>query len=305
MPSPTTPETPVPPAPVRHEAPLRGIGLILLGAVFFSSSDVVSKYLAADLPALQITWIRYGTFAAVMFAVMLHSRRLRLATKRPALQLLRGCGLVCSSIVFVTALRYLPVADATATSFVAPLFVTALSIPLLGERIGWRRWTATLVGLAGVLIVVRPGGHGFQPASLLPMLSALSWAFALIMTRMMSTTENPVSTMTYSALVGFILLTLFLPLYWHAPTPEQLALGIFVGLASTIGHWFVILAFRHADASVLAPFTYSQLFWASLFGFFLFATLPDIWTLVGSIVIACSGLYTAHRERLRARSLKR
>ncbi len=278
---------------------------MLLGTVFFASSDVVSKYLAADLSPFQITWIRYATFTGIMLAVMLHGRRLRLATRRPALQLLRGCGMVCSSVVFVTALHYLPVADATATSFVAPLFVTALSIPLLGERIGWRRWTATLVGLIGVLIVVRPGGQGFQLTSLLPMLSALSWAFALIFTRMMSGTENPISTMTYTALVGFVLLSLFLPLYWQAPTPQQIVLGIFVGLASTTGHWFVLLAFRHADASVLAPFTYSQLFWASLFGFFLFSNLPDLWTLIGSLIIACSGLYTAHRERIRARAAAR
>jgi drug/metabolite transporter (DMT)-like permease len=290
------------PTSLRHDAPLRGIGLVLLAAVFFSSSDVVSKYLAASLPALQITWIRYATFAGLMLAIVAHSGgTAQLRTKRPVLQLLRGCGLVCSSIIFVMSLRYLPLADATATGFVTPLFVTALSIPLLGEQVGWRRWTATLVGLAGVLIVVRPGGQGFQLASLLPMVSALSWAFGLIFTRMMSRTENPISTMTYSALVGLAISSLILPFYWQTPTLPELALCILVGLVSTTGHWFMILAFRHADASVLAPFTYSQLFWASLFGFFLFAALPDIWTIVGSVIIACSGLYTAHRERIRAR----
>lgn len=292
------------PASLRHDAPLRGIGLVLLAAVFFSSSDVVSKYLAASLPALQITWIRYATFAGLMLAIVAHSGSTRLLrTKRPMLHILRGCGLVCSSIVFVMGLRYLPVADATATGFVTPLFVTALSIPLLGERVGWRRWTATLVGLAGVLIVVRPGGQGFQLASLLPMVSALSWAFGLIFTRMMSGTENPISTMTYSALVGLAISSLFIPFWWQPLTAQQFALCLLVGLVSTTGHWFMILAFRHADASVLAPFTYSQLFWASLFGFFLFAALPDVWTIVGSVVIACSGLYTAHRERMRAREL--
>lgn len=291
------------PKSLRHDAPLRGIGLVLLAAVFFSSSDVISKYLAASLPALQITWIRYATFALLMLAVVAHGGGVHLRTKRPLLHVLRGCGLVCSSIVFVTGLRYLPVADATATGFVTPLFVTALSIPLLGERVGWRRWTATLVGLAGVLIVVRPGGQSFQLASLLPMISALSWAFGLIFTRMMSSTENPISTMTYSALVGLAVVSLFAPFYWQAMTVEQFALCLLVGLVSTTGHWFMILAFRHADASVLAPFTYSQLFWASLFGFFLFAVLPDIWTIVGSVIIACSGLYTAHRERIRTREI--
>lgn len=307
---PLTTDRPVPllaakaePASLRHDAPLRGIGLVLLAAMFFSSSDVVSKYLAASLPALQITWIRYATFAGLMLAVVAHGGGVHLRTRRPVLHILRGCGLVCSSIVFVTGLHYLPVADATATGFVTPLFVTALSIPLLGERVGWRRWAATLVGLAGVLIVVRPGGQSFQLASLLPMVSALSWAFGLIFTRMMSGTENPISTMTYSALVGLAVVSLFAPFYWQPMTAEQLVLCLVVGLVSTTGHWFMILAFRHADASVLAPFTYSQLFWASLFGFFLFSALPDVWTIVGSVVIACSGLYTAHRERIRAREI--
>jgi drug/metabolite transporter (DMT)-like permease len=253
------------PKSLRHDAPLRGIGLVLLAAVFFSSSDVISKYLAASLPALQITWIRYATFSGLMLAIVASSGSRRyLRTRRPMLHVLRGCGLVCSSIVFVMALRYLPVADATATGFVTPLFVTALSIPLLGERVGWRRWTATLVGLAGVLIVVRPGGQGFHLTSLLPMVSALSWAFGLIFTRMMSGTENPISTMTYSALVGLAVVSLFAPFYWQPLTAEQVVLCLLVGLVSTTGHWFMILAFRHADASVLAPFTYSQLFWASL-----------------------------------------
>lgn len=291
------------PKSLRHDAPLRGIGLVLLAAVFFSSSDVVSKYLAADLPALQITWIRYATFTAIMLAIVSRSRGIHLRTRRPILHILRGCGLVCSSIIFVMGLRYLPVADATATGFVTPLFVTALSIPLLGERVGWRRWTATLVGLLGVLVVVRPGGQNFDITSLLPVVSALSWAFGLIFTRMMSNTESPISTMTYSALVGLVVSSLIIPFWWQTPTPQQLALCILVGLVSTTGHWFMILAFRHADASVLAPFTYSQLFWASLFGFFLFGALPDAWTVVGSVIIACSGLYIAHRERIRAREI--
>jgi drug/metabolite transporter (DMT)-like permease len=193
---------------------------------------------------------------------------------------------------------------ATATSFVTPLFVTALSIPLLGETVGWRRWLATLVGLVGVLIVVRPGGAGFQLASLLPVVSALSWAFGLIMTRMMSTTENPITTLAYSAIVGFIILTAMLPLQWQPLSGQTILIGMFIGIASTIGHWLLILAYRHADASLLAPFSYAQLLWASLFGYFLFAVLPDIWTLVGAVIIAGSGLYTAHRERIRARLIK-
>jgi drug/metabolite transporter (DMT)-like permease len=292
-------------APPRRDAGLRGIGLILLSTIFLSSADVASKYLAASLPALQITWLRYCAFAVIMLGLAWRGGgRDRLATQRPKLQLLRGFAVAASSIVFVLSLKYLPIADATATSFVTPLFVTALSIPLLGEKVGWRRWTATTVGLIGVLIVVRPGGSGFQLASLLPVVSALTWAFSLIVTRQMSTTESPLTTLAWSALIGLGVVSLLLPLAWQPLTLQSVLLGIFIGVASTIGHWLVILAFRHADASLLAPFSYAQLLWVSVFGFFVFAALPDLWTLVGAVVIACSGLYTAHRERIRAREAR-
>jgi drug/metabolite transporter (DMT)-like permease len=288
------------PAP-RRENSLRGIGLVLLGGAFLSSADAVSKLMAETVPALQITWLRYAAFALIMLAVTLPGGIAVLKPRRPKLQLARGIAVTVSSVLFVSSLRYLPIADATATSFISPLFVTALSIPLLGERIGWRRWTATIVGLIGVLIVVRPGGAGFQLAALLPMLSASSWAFALIFTRMMSATENPVTTLTWSAIIGFVLLSLLQPFGWQPLTAHAIWLGVFVGVASTIGHWFVILAFRHADASLLAPFAYLQLLWASIFGYFMFAALPDRFTWLGAVIISASGLYIAHRERLRAR----
>jgi drug/metabolite transporter (DMT)-like permease len=302
-PSPLPPKREPASGSLRRDNGLHGIGLILLSTFFLSSADVASKYLAASVPALQITWLRYGAFAGIMLAIVWRSGGMkRLRTQRPWLQFLRGVGVTLSSILFVSSLKYLPIADATATSFVTPVFVTALSIPLLGERVGWRRWSATLVGLLGVLIVVRPGGEGFQAASLLPVASALTWAFALIMTRMMSGTETPVTTLAYSAVIGFVIMTLFLPLHWVPPSPEMLLVGLFIGVSSTIGHWFVTMAFRYADASLLAPFSYAQLLWAALFGFFLFTVLPDIWTLVGAAVIAASGLYTAHRERVRAKA---
>lgn len=293
-----------PDAGERLNNPLRGIALILLASLFLSSSDVISKLLTASVAPLQITFLRYGAFTAIMLVVIWRSGGMaRLRTRRPMLQVLRGVGVAASSILFVISLKYLPIADATATTFVSPLFVTALSIPILGEVIGWRRWTATVVGLIGVLVVVRPGGTGFQLASLLPVLSALTWAFALIVTRIMSATESPLTTLAWSALIGFGIVTAAMPFVWQPISTETLVLGIFIGVASTIGHWLVILAFRHGDASLLAPFSYTQLLWVSIFGFLLFAVLPDLWTQVGAVIIAGSGLYTAHRERIRAKAV--
>lgn len=299
---PPPPAGPAAPSPLRRDAPLRGIALVLLASIFLTSADMVSKLLTQEISPLQVSFLRYATFTLIMLAIVWRRGGLaRLATQRPALQLLRGVGVLASSVCFVMALRFMPLADATATGFVAPLFVTALSIPILRETIGWRRWTATLVGFAGVLIVVRPGGAGFQIASLLAVASALSWAFAMIMTRMMSRTENPLTTLAYSALVGLGLLSLAMPFLWTPVTPTIVAMGVFVGLSSTMGHWLIVLAYRHGDASLLAPFSYIQLLWASLFGLFIFSVLPDLWTLVGAVIIAGSGLYTAHRERIKAR----
>lgn len=298
------PKPVAPAASLRSDNGLLGIGIMLLATIFLSAGDAASKYLATSVPALHIVWLRYAISGLILLAIVVVKNDWKLfRTRRPGMHLLRGCGAIGSSILFVSSLKQLPIADATATSFVAPLFVTALSIPMLGERVGWRRWLATLAGLIGVLIVVRPGGAGFQLASLLPAISALCWAFSLIVTRMMSGTENAIATVTYSTVFGALVMTLLLPLHWVTPTWEIALVGLFIGAVSTAGHWLVILAFRYAGASLLAPFSYIQLFWASLFGFLLFAALPDAWTLVGAVIIAASGLYTAHRERIRAKQV--
>ncbi|NVN86812.1 MAG: DMT family transporter [Rhodopseudomonas sp.] len=286
----------------RHtDHPLRGIALIIGSTVFLACSDALAKYLSLTLPALEIAWIRFLVFLLILVPVVATSRRPStvLRSTRPGLQALRGLALVLASIFFISGLRYLPIAAASATSFVAPLFVTALSIVLLREKVGVRRWVATLVGLIGVLIVVRPGTAAFNQAAIFPILSALSWAFTLIMTRMISGADRAITTMAFSALVGFLLLSALAPLVWVAPTWRDVVIGVAIGVASTTGQWLVVLAFRYADASVLAPFSYSQLVWASILGFLVFTEIPDLWTFVGAAIIVASGIYTAHREHSR------
>jgi drug/metabolite transporter (DMT)-like permease len=178
-----------------------------------------------------------------------------------------------------------------------------LSIVFLSESVGVRRWLATAVGLIGVLIILRPGSSSFHPAVFFPLVSALSWACMLIMTRMMSGREAAITTMTYSSIVGVGILSALVPLVWVAPSWHDILFGILVGLASTVGQWIVVLAFRYADASVLAPFSYTQLLWVSILGFLIFGEVPDLWTVTGAAFIVASGLYTAHRERLRRSQL--
>lgn len=282
------------------DRPFRGILLVLTSTIFLASSDTMAKYLAIRLHAVEIGWLRYFVFILIMCpAVLAASPRRALRPARLDLQLLRGVTLVGSSILFISAMSFLPIAEATTTSFVSPIFVTALSILFLGEIVGIRRWLATLAGLVGVMIVVRPGTSAFHPAALLAISSALCWACALVATRKITGRDSAVTTMAYSAITGFILLSLSLPFFWVTPTLREVAIGACIGIVATSGHWLVVLAYRYADASVLAPFSYTQLIWATMFGYIIFGDVPDAWTFSGAAIIIASGLYIAHRERVR------
>jgi drug/metabolite transporter (DMT)-like permease len=285
----------------RHaDMPLRGILLIVTSTVFLACSDTLAKYLSHDMPSLEIAWIRFAVFTLIMMpGVIAHLPANVLYTARPGLQILRGLGLAGSSILFICGLRYLPIAEASATSFIAPIFVTGLSILFLRESVGKRRWAATIAGLIGVLVIVRPGTAAFHPAAILPIVSALCWAGTLVLTRLISGADRTLTTMTISALVGFVLLTVMLPFSWTAPGLREVGLAVAIGITSTAGQWIVALAYRYGDASVLAPFSYSQLVWVSILGFLVFGEIPDLSTICGAIIIIGSGLYTAQRERAR------
>jgi drug/metabolite transporter (DMT)-like permease len=291
-------------APSRADRPFKGIALILASTIFLGTSDVTAKYLSGSLPSIEIAWIRFLVFALIMVPAMVPGSRLyAMHTGRLGLQMMRGAALLASSLFFISGLRFLPIAEASATGFVAPLFVTALSIVFLSERVGVRRWLATAVGLIGVLIILRPGTSAFHLAAFFPIVSALAWACTLIMTRMMSGKEAAITTMTYSSIAGVCILSALVPLVWVAPTWHDILFGVLIGVASTAGQWIVVLAFRYADASVLAPFSYTQLLWVSILGFLIFGEVPDTWTVVGAVFIVLSGLYTAHRERVRRSQL--
>nr|WP_249159111.1 DMT family transporter [Bradyrhizobium jicamae] len=291
-------------ASARVDRPFKGIALILTSTVFLGTSDVTAKYLSATLPSIEITWIRFLVFALIMTPAMVPGSPLyAMPTKRLGLHMARGATLLGSSLFFISGLKFLPIAEASATGFVAPLFVTALSIIFLNEKVGMRRWIATGFGLIGVFIILRPGTGAFHPAAFFPIVSALAWACTLIMTRMMSGGERSITIMTYSSIAGLAILTALVPFVWVTPTWHDIMFGILIGVASTAGQWIVVLAFRYGDASVLAPFSYTQLLWVSILGFFVFGEVPDRWTILGAAFIVASGLYTAHRERIRRSQL--
>lgn len=270
----------------------------------FSCSDTLSKHLSQSLPALEIAWLRWVGFVILMTPLLVAKRGAPLRSRMPVLQVLRSIALVASTVFFMQGLRDLPLASAAAISFVAPLVVTALSIPLLGEKVGARRWAAVTVGFLGVLLVIQPGTGTFGWAAVFPVLSAVAWAFGMIATRKVGMADGAGVTMTYAAFVGLAALTVLLPFHWVTPTLPEVGLACAMAVASTAAQLLVVLAYRLASASVLAPISYSQLVWSGLLGFFVFGSIPDAATFAGAAVIIGSGLYTAHRERVVARETR-
>jgi len=286
------------------DATLSAIGLAVLAAVFFSMGDVVAKVLTGTLPAIEVAWLRYIVFCLVVVPTAFVARGPQaMHTGVLRLQIIRALAGAGSTVLFFLGLRYLPVAEATAILFISPIFITALSIPLLGEKVGIRRWAAAVVGFLGVMLVVQPGGSAFQLAALLPICAAIGGAVTAITTRQLCT-ERPETTLAWTSMIGLVALTIFMPFNWQAPTIGEIGLAILMGAFSLVGHWLTILAYRKAAASTVAPFTYVQLIFAGLLGFAVFGMIPGAMTLVGGLIIAASGLYTAHREHARAREAR-
>ena len=292
-----------------RDEPMRGIPLLLGSVSLFSVSDALTKRLGETLPAVEVAWLRYGTFLAIASILLLRAPgRGLLRSRAPGLQVLRGLGVVASAILFITGLQHLHLAEATAINFISPVFVTVMSVVFLGERAGWRRWSAIGVGVLGMLIILRPGSDAFTLAALFPIGSAVAWASAVTVTRRIGAVDAPETTLFWTAGVGFAVVTLVLPflmLFSPAgvtlPNLSQIGLGLLVGIFSAAAQYLVVLAYRAAPASVLAPFSYTQLLTSGLLGVAMFGHVPDGWTLLGATVIAASGLYMAHRERVRAR----
>ena len=286
-----------PPAPANA---LRGIVLMLLAMAVFVLIDATAKYLARSLPVMQIVWAR-SAFALLFTLLLLRGRKFStlMVTRRPGLQLMRSGFQFASTIFFFTALKYIPLADAIAIAFAAPLLITALSVPILGEQVGIRRWLAVAVGFLGVLVVIRPGIGVMEWAMLLPLCTAFTSALYQINTRSLAQTDDATTTLWYTALTGTVISSAFMPFVWEWPDAKGWALMALLGALGTTGHFLIINAYGRAPAATLAPFIYTQLVWSIGVGYALFANLPDEFTLLGAAIVAASGIYTAYRERVR------
>ncbi len=297
------PTPPTRPRAGRHHLPVPAALLMAAAILAFSVQDAAIKWLSRDYGLAQI--IFFSRILAVPLAVLLAYRSgglAQLRTKRPRLQVLRASFTICDMLCFTAAVWLMPLADAITIGFAAPLFMTMLSVPLLKERVGPRRWTAVLLGFIGVVIVLQPSGAGFGLPSLYALGSALAFAVLIILTRVLTATENVPCLMFWNS--GIVASVMFILMLWDWRTPTGWGIWIFL-LSAGIGAVAQLLiteAFRLGEVSLLAPIQYTSLLWAGFFGYVIFSDAPTVTLLIGAAVIVASTLYIVEREARLARA---
>lgn len=278
----------------------RGILLMALAFALFAVADTIAKVLLEYYSPLQVVFIRMlGLFLGVNF-VMLYNFKWFGKTQHLFKQLLRGLAQTGSAVAFLFGLTTIPIADATAIAFVAPLFVIILSYFILKEPIGIRRWLAVIIGFSGTLIIIRPGFEMINFGHLFIIVAAFLFAFRQIISRLLAPTDNPVTTAFFTAYTSVFIFVLFQPWIWTPITDKKhiLLFIVFATLAGT-AEFLVIKSLQMAHAVVVSPLQYTLLIWVTVFGFIIWGILPDFWTFLGAGVIIATGLYSLHRERLR------
>lgn len=285
------------PLPERH---LLGIGLALAAFFLFVCLDSSAKWLGlAGIPALQVMFVRYAVHLGLAAGINLPRKGVGLLrTSNLKLEMLRAAALVGSTLCNFTAVRYLPLTVTGAIGFTVPLIITALSVVFLDETVGWRRWLAIAVGFVGVLIIVRPGTDVFQPATLLSLCGACCYAGYAMLTRRLAGVDSAATQQFYGAALPTLVLApfAFVTWVWPANAADWTVLAI-IGVIGFSGHQFVTVAHRFAPASVLAPFSYLQIFFFAAASLLIFNQPPDLWFFVGAPIVIGSGLYIWLRER--------
>jgi drug/metabolite transporter (DMT)-like permease len=271
--------------------PLRGIALVVTAAGCFAALDTTTKGVSAGVPLLMALWFRYAFQAVATTLVVLPWRGTAvLRTRHLPFQVLRGLLLLASSLLAFLSLRFMPVGEFTAIVMMAPLAITFLAATVLKEQVSALRWSLVAGGFAGVLLIVRPGGEGFQWATLLPLGLVATNAGFQVLTSRMARTEDPVTMHLYTGWVGALVSALALPYVWTTVSQPLLWAGLcFMGVAATVGHFLLILAYRHAPAATLTPYLYSQIGFAMLGGWLAFGHVPDGWSVAGMAAIAACG----------------
>ncbi len=278
---------------------MKAVTFNLLAWVMLPIMDGFAKYLSADLPVLQITWARYFFTVAFTFPIMfLFFRKNLVLTNKPRLQITRGIILLTANICFFYAISIISLAKALTLAFVAPLIVTTFSPIFLGERVGFRRWSAVIIGFIGSLVVIRPGFVEINLASIAALGTGVMYGFYLIITRKLSTSDNPLLTLLLTGVVGAIIISFVMPFVWVKPNFNQWSIMAAIGIFACLGHFFLILSLKYADASKLAPFSYFEIITNIIIGYYFFSDFPDNWTFLGLFIIVLSGIYISRRENI-------
>ncbi|MEM9683800.1 MAG: DMT family transporter [Pseudomonadota bacterium] len=286
--------------------PLLGIGCMLLAGLLMTGNNAILKWLTTGYPVGEIIFIR-GIFIwfPIAYFIARSGGLLSIRVTRLRLHAVRAACVAFSAFVYILGLRYLPLADVTAIGFSTPLFVTALATFLLGETVGWRRWSAVVVGFIGIIVITKPTGDVVTLAVLFPIASAFWTGIRDMVTRRMVSTESSNAILITSTAAVMIAGLCSAPFGWIAPTPVDFGLMALAGIFSGFGHYFMIEAFRYAEAVIVSPFRYLTIVWAITLGYLIWGDFPDEYVIAGIILVICSGLYILHREivvRRRARA---
>jgi drug/metabolite transporter (DMT)-like permease len=280
---------------------LVGIGLMITAMAVLPFLDAIAKYLGQQgVPVMQIVWARlfFGALLTMPFALKQVGPR-GLIPNMPFMHGVRAALLIAATAFFFAALHYQSIADTLAIFFVQPLVVTLLSPWVLGEKVGVRRWTAVFIGFIGTLIIIRPGFQELTPGVPLALGSGFSLAIYLLLTRRIAGSAPAMVTTFYTSLMGAIIMSVIVLFMWQTPTPSQWVLLVLLAAIANGGHFLIIRAYDHAEASLLAPLAYSEMIMATILGWYIFGDFPDVWTFVGvAILIACA-IYISWRERVR------
>ena len=278
---------------------MKAITFNLLAWVMLPIMDGFAKYLSSDLPVLQITWARYFFTVAFTLPIMFFFFRKNLVwTDKPKLQLIRGLILLTANVCFFYSISIISLAKALTLAFIAPLIVTAFSPIFLGEKVGFRRWSAVIIGFIGSMVVIRPGFVEINLASLAALGTGVMYGFYLIITRKLSSSDNPLLTLLLTGVVGAIIISFVMPFVWIKPTLNQWSMMAAIGIFACVGHLFIILSLKYADASKLAPFSYFEIVTNIIIGYYFFSDFPDKWTFLGLFIIILSGIYISRRENI-------
>ena len=277
---------------------MKAISYNLLAWAILPFMDTIAKYLSAELSFFQITWARY--FFTVFFTLpfmFFFFRRNLVWTSEPKLQFFRGLTLFCANILFFYSISVISMAKALTLAFVAPLITTALSPIFLNEKVGVRRWSAVIIGFVGSLIVIRPGFMELNLATIAALGTGFFYGIYLVITRKLHTSDSPLLTLLLTGVVGAVIASFLVPVVWISPTFNQWSLLALMGIFACLGHLFLILSLKYADASKLAPLGYFEIVTNIILGHYFFGDFPNYWTWLGLTIIVCSGIYVSFRER--------